>query len=84
MVGEKPAVVADDDFRLAPENFGFRISDFGFPEVRRGLRDARDVGKGEIFRDDRAPAVRAEFDLCHAQSLVKRRFFAKPAPSGND
>ena len=76
-VGEKTAVVADNDFRLAPENFRFGISNFGFPEICRGLRDAGDVGKGKIFRDDRAPAVRAEFDLCHAQSLSKKFFHAK-------
>ena len=44
--------------------------------------DERDILKGKILRDDRAPAVRAEFDLSHAQSLVERRFFAKPAQIG--
>jgi hypothetical protein len=55
---------------------------FGFPIVRRCLRDERDILKGKILRDDRAPAVRAEFDLSHAESLVERRFFAKPAQIG--
>ena len=44
-VGEKAAVIADDDFQFTPEDFGFPISDFGFPIVRRRLRDARDVGE---------------------------------------
>ena len=42
---------------------------FGAPEIRRRLRDARDIGKGKILRDDRAPAVRAEFDLRHGKKL---------------
>ena len=36
---------------------------FATPIIRRRLRDAGDVRKGEILRDYRAPAVRAEFDL---------------------
>jgi len=32
------------------------------------LRDALDVGKGEVLRDDRAPAVGAECDLPHFAS----------------
>ena len=64
-VGEKPAVVADDNFQFTSENFGLRTSDFRLPIVRRGLRDARDIGKREILRDDRAPAVRAEFDVAY-------------------
>src|SRR5665213_182528 len=71
-VGEKPAVKTDDDFQFTIEDFGLWTLDFGLPIVRRGLRDARDVGEREIFRDDRAPAVRAEFDWCHARSLAKQ------------
>jgi hypothetical protein len=37
------------------------------------LGNARDVGKREIFRDDCTPAVRAEFDLCHAIMKRERR-----------
>jgi len=59
-VGEKPAVKPDNDFSFRA---GFGM---GAPEIRRCLGDARDIGKREVFRDDRAPAVRAEFDLCHA------------------
>jgi hypothetical protein len=70
-VGEKPAVVADDDF-------AFRAGDrICAPKIRRRLCDARDVGKVEILRNDRAPAVRAEFDLCHPSSLAQRPLSAK-------
>ena len=60
-VGEKTAVKPDNDFSFRA---GFRV---GAPEIRRRLRDARDIGKRKIFRDDRAPAVRAEFDLRHGR-----------------
>ena len=40
-------------------------------EIRRRLRDASDVFKVEIFRDNRAPAVRAEFDLSHKTQTFK-------------
>jgi hypothetical protein len=79
MVREKPAVVADDGFQFASENCGLGILNFGSPIVRRCLRDECDILKGKILRDDRAPAVRAEFDLSHTESLVERWFFAKPA-----
>ena len=67
-VGKKTPVIADNNFV-----FRFPLSAFRFPIVRRRLRDARDVGKREIFRDDRAPAVRAEFDLCHEIMKRERR-----------
>ncbi len=84
-VGEKPAIKTDNDNGLASVEFGIRNSEFGVPIVCGGLRDARDVYKVEILRDDRAPAVRAEFDLSHAESLAqepspaKRRRFARLA-----
>ncbi len=71
-VGKKPAVVADDDFQFMFEDFGLWVLNFRFPIVRRGLRDARDICKSEILRDDRAPAVRAEFDLRHARVWQKK------------
>ena len=76
-VGKKTPVIANNDFEFVPKDFGLGTLDFRLPEIRRGLRDARDVGKSKIFRDDRAPAVRAEFDLCHAQSLAQRSLYAK-------
>ena len=68
-VGEKPAVKTDDNFGCEPVNFGLGICDFGLPIIRRGLGDARHVGKVEILCNDRAPAIRAEFDLCHKRRL---------------
>ena len=51
-------------------DLGFRTSDF--QKIGRGLRDPGNVVKGKIFRDDRAPAVRAEFDLAHGDNLWKK------------
>jgi hypothetical protein len=64
-VGEEPPVIADDHPGRASEEGGFRIPDFGLPEVGGGLRHPRDIGKREIVRDDRAPAVGAEGDGGH-------------------
>ena len=63
-VGKKTPVIADNNFV-----FRFPLSAFRFPIIRRRLCDARDVGKSEIFRDDRAPAVRAKFNLCHGAKI---------------
>jgi hypothetical protein len=58
-------------------------------QLRRRLRDARVIGEVEILRDDRAPAVRAEFDCCHARSLAetfpraKHSGFQKSPAPGN-
>ena len=71
LVRKKSAIKADDDF-------AFRAGDgIRAPKIRRRLRDARDVRKRKILRDDCAPAVRAEFDLCHAPSLAKDSLYAK-------
>ena len=68
-VRKKSAVETNNDFWLAPEDFRFGICDFRLPKIRRRLRDARDVREGKILRDDRAPAVRAKFDVVHAAAF---------------
>ena len=79
-VGKKATIITDHDFRLALEKLGFRISDFGFPKGRRRLGDARDIFKSEILRDDRAPAVCAEFDLAHARKSGRGFALFPPQP----
>ena len=59
LVRKETPVKANDDFSLRA---GDRIC---APKIRRRLRHAPDIGKGKILRDDRAPAVRSEFDLSH-------------------
>ena len=70
-VGEKPAVKTDHHFQFTSEDFRTPHSTLRLPVVCGGLRDARDVREIKILRDDRAPAVRAEFDLSHAESLAQ-------------
>ncbi len=72
-VGKKPAVVTDNNFRFMPEDFRLGIGNFRLPKVRRRLHDARNIGEREILRDHRAPAIRAEFDWCHAPSLSAKK-----------
>ena len=64
LVGEKAAVVADDDVLLRARD------GIAFPKFRRGLRHAVHIGEGEIFGDDRAPAVGAKFNLSHDDSIA--------------
>ncbi len=70
-VGEKPAVKANDNLQFISEDCGLWTVDCGLPIICGGLGDARDVREIEILRDDCAPAVRAEFDGCHAPSLAQ-------------
>ena len=55
-VREEAPVVPDDDPLFGARHRVRR------PVFSRRLRDARDISKGKLVRDDRPPTVRAEFD----------------------
>ena len=60
-VGAESGVVAD-------ENFGAGF--FGADNVAGdGVGDRTDIGEGEIFGDDRAPAVGAEYEFAHGRKV---------------
>ena len=78
LVGKKTPVVTHHHLLLRPCDW------IGGPIVRRRLRYARNIGKSEILRDDRTPAVRSEFDLSHEQSVSTdsnvRNFLVSSSP----
>ena len=55
-VGEEAPVVTDDDLFLGAWH---RI---GRPIISRGLSDAFDIGKGEVFGNETAPSGGAKFN----------------------
>ena len=60
LVGEKPSVIADDDFFLCADH---RIC---APVVGRGLSDTLDIGERKILSNNGPPAVGSELDLHRA------------------